>query len=80
MKRIKYILLFVIGITFSTGVFAQLAEPGGGDGSAPSDTGIAGGGAPIGSGMILLIGLGSLYGGKKVYHMRNKVSSENISL
>ncbi len=38
----------------------------GGTGNVP------GGGAPIGSGLLVLIALGAAYGGKMVYEMRKK--------
>ncbi len=47
--------------------------PPGGSGGAGGGTGGTGqqrNGAPIGSGMLLLIGLGAAYGGKKVYDSR----------
>lgn len=31
-----------------------------------------GGGAPIGSGLLLLVGMGAAYGGKKVYDIRKR--------
>ena len=72
MKRTVYILLVILGFFLSSSSFAQLAEPGGGDGSAPSDGGIAGGGAPIGSGLLVLIGLGAAYGSKNVFLLRSE--------
>lgn len=66
MKTIKFIFSVLVFFILSTGVMAQPDPPGGhgsGDDEAP------GGGAPIGSGMLVLLGLGSLYGGKKVYDL-----------
>ena len=31
-----------------------------------------GGGAPIGDGLLILLGLGAAYGGKKLYHLFNE--------
>jgi len=67
-KNIKTIAL-LIGIFMASVSFAQLTEPGGGDGSNPTDEGIAGGGAPIGSGLALIIGMGVAYGGRKTWKL-----------
>jgi len=61
-----------------------MAQPGNGNGPPipPPNHGNAGnapghaGGAPVGEGMLILIGLAGLYGGKKVYDMRKEVKSE----
>ena len=67
-NKIK-IFAVVFSMFFATISFAQLVDPGG-DGSGPDDSGIAGqgvggGGAPIGSGMLILAGLGLAYAGRK---------------
>jgi len=36
------------------------------------------GGAPIGEGMFLLIGLAGLYGGKKVFNLRKPLKSNEV--
>jgi hypothetical protein len=36
---------------------------------------VPGGGAPIGGGLFILLGLGAAYGGKKIYEMRKKLNS-----
>ena len=49
---------------------------------APSDPGSApqgqpiGGGAPVGGGLFILLGLGAAYGGKKVYNLNKKKLDE----
>ncbi|MDA3943816.1 MAG: hypothetical protein PF694_09805 [Bacteroidetes bacterium] len=66
MKRnIKQILILAIIIFASTQLIAQGPPPPPGDPSAGGE--IVGGGAPIGSGIALLLGLGAAYGGRKVY-------------
>ena len=35
---------------------------------------VPGGGGPIGSGLLILLGLGAAYGGKKIYKMRKKLN------
>ena len=37
---------------------------------------VPGGGAPIGGGLFILLGLGAAYGGKKIYEMRKKLNSQ----
>lgn len=69
MERKIKTIVFVLGMLIGTVSFAQLSEPGGGDGSEPTDGGIAGGGAPIGSGLALVLALGLAYGGKKTYQV-----------
>ena len=59
--------LAIIGLVMlSMGAFAQVPPPppGGGHGSTGNQEG---GGAPIGSGIGILLTLGAAYGGKKVY-------------
>ncbi|HDO06108.1 MAG TPA: hypothetical protein ENG85_00325 [Bacteroidetes bacterium] len=71
----KYIILFVLmfSLLFSTnGTLAQ-SNP-------PADHGISenqsGGGAPIGGGLFILLGLGAAYGGKKIYDHRKSSLEE----
>jgi hypothetical protein len=64
-------LLILFLIVPHTSVFAQdppPPPPGGGHGAGGSQ--VPGGGAPIGSGMVLLIALAVGYGGKKVYDFK----------
>ncbi len=69
MKTIKFIFSVLVFFILSTGVMAQVGPPdppgehGSGDDEAP------GGGAPIGSGVFILLGLSSVYGSKKVYNL-----------
>jgi len=56
-----------------TSVFAQdppPPPPGGGHGAGGSQ--VPGGGAPIGSGLVLLIAMAAGYGGKKVYDFKKQ--------
>lgn len=69
MKSNLKIIITIVSLFIGSIAFAQLTEPGGDDGSAPGDSGIAGGGAPIGSGLALVIGLGLAYGTKKTYQL-----------
>ncbi len=69
--RIFVLTLFVL--VFTTSVFAQdppPPPPGAGHGAGGSQ--VPGGGAPIGSGLVLLIAMAAGYGGKKVYDFKKQ--------
>lgn len=66
MVRKFRILIIVLGVLAGSISYAQLADPGG-DGSAPSDGGIAGGGAPIDGGLSIVIGLSIAYLSRRTY-------------
>ncbi len=75
---LKALLIFVLFISLSLAGSAQTPPPpppntghGQGGNQAPSD-----GGAPIGDGMFILIGLAGLYAGKKVYDYKKAVPAE----
>jgi len=69
MKNLKKIILsvvFAFAVTFS---FAQMNGPTDpGDGPEGQDP-IGGGSAPISGGIAILLTLGVVYGGSKVYHL-----------
>jgi len=72
MKKIKTgiisIVFLIIG--FSTDSIAQPPDPP----EDPQSGGeVVGGGAPIGSGLAILLSLGAAYGGKKVWDFRRKL-------
>ncbi len=73
MKKFLIIFSLVFGLMFwSNNTFAQ-ADP-------PADHGAignqSGGGAPIGGGLFILLGLGAVYGGKKLYDKRKEILDE----
>jgi hypothetical protein len=74
MKKL-YNLILITGFLFcNLGAFSQPPPPPpdpSGNGNIP-----VGGGAPVGSGTLLLIGMAALYGGSKVYTMRSTEESE----
>ena len=72
MKYFKTFLFIVAFSLFSLIGTSQPPPPQGGHGESNNQP--PGGGAPIGSGMLILIGLGAVYGGKKLY----KIKEENI--
>ena len=69
-KNILTIILTSFFFTLSFVLTAVETEPGdpGGDPN-PGGEDPLGGGAPIGGGTLVLIGLGAVYGGKKVYNL-----------
>ncbi len=72
MKYFKT-FLFIIAFSFlSLAGISQPPPPQSGHGESNNQP--PGGGAPIGSGMLILIGLGAAYGGQKLY----KIKDENI--
>ncbi len=73
MRKIKIILASIFIVLLSTGLMAQPDPPGGhgsGDDEAP------GGGAAIGGGLFVLLGLGAAYGGRKLYQLRSLDNNE----
>ena len=58
----------IIGVTLlTTPLNADNPPPPPGHGSTGN---VPGGGNPIGGGLLILLGLGAAYGGKKIYQMR----------
>ena len=70
MKKIIITLLVIIASVTTTNLIAQAPPP------PPPDHGETGnqngGNAPVGSGIFILLGLGAVYGGKKVYDLKNE--------
>jgi len=71
MKNIIKTLLVISFLSalplFSIGQSTDPGDPGGDPVGPP-----VGGGAPIGGGLFILLGLGAAYGGKKVYELNKK--------
>jgi len=71
MKKFFIPLVISIGLMLgTTDVFSQPPTPPGehgGNTNAPAD-----GGAPIGGGLFILLGLGAAYGGRKLYLMNKE--------
>ena len=72
MKKIKYIFASLL-VAITLNMFSQ-PDPPGGHGSGDDED--PGGGAPIGSGIFILLSLGAAYGGKKLYELKNEDSEE----
>ncbi len=63
MKKFLIIFSLAFGLMFwSNNTFAQAFPP-----PHHGSTGDQGSGAPIGTGVVILLGLGAAYGGKKLY-------------
>ncbi len=76
MKRIidvSFVLILSILLFSSQNVLADPPDPPASHGST-SD--VSGGGAPIGGGLFILLGLGAAYGGKKIYDLKKSMSEE----
>ncbi len=83
MKNLKRIITTAIFVFAISALSAQTPPPpnnnGGGTSNPPNGNNIpVGGGAPIGSGVAILLTLGLAYGGKKIYDLspRRKVGHE----
>ena len=65
----RYIIMVVFLLITITGYSQMMAPQDPGSGPQLGDPPI-GGGAPVGSGVIVLLTLGAIYGSKKVYEMK----------
>ena len=75
MKKIKNIFRILVVIFIVTTVYsveAQPPPPPGGSNNTQGNKINGGGGAPIGSGLFILLGLGAAYGGRKLYKLRSE--------
>lgn len=74
LKKIILSLVFAFAVSFSFGQMKAPEDPGGEPN--PGDDPI-GGGAPISGGITILLTLGAIYGGSKVYHLyKDDVTAE----
>ncbi len=77
-KRQKIVLtiFFALSLMMTQNSFAGTTPP-----NPPGEHGTsgnqAGGSAPIGGGLFILLGLGAAYGGKKLYDHRKSVAEED---
>ena len=78
-KRIVLMVFFALSLMMAQNSFAATDPP-----QPPGEHGktgdLAGGSAPIGGGLFILLGLGAAYGGKKLYDYRNKAEEESLSV
>ena len=68
-------IFLIITILFITVIAFAQPLPGGDPSGSGADP-LGGGGAPIGSGLFILLGLGAASGGKKIYDLKKKVSTD----
>jgi len=74
MKKTLITLLIIIASVTTTNLLAQVPPPPPpGHGQTGNQTG---GNAPIGGGLFILIGLGAVYGGKKLYDLKKESLEE----
>ena len=74
-KTYKILLIILITVAFtSVDIFAQVPPPPPPDHNSQGN--VPGGGAPIGGGLFIMLGLGAAYGGKKIYEIRKKKLEE----
>lgn len=78
MKKLILIILLFSALSLGTQqISAQSqAAPPPPSGHGTSTDQVSGGGAPIGSGLFILLGLAGLYGGIKVYQTRKKYAEK----
>ena len=69
------IALLVVGVTLIPSNITAQPDPPPPPPSGHGESGdqLPGGGAPIGSGLFILLGLGAAYGGKKIYNWNNGI-------
>jgi hypothetical protein len=70
-KIIKHIIFLLLLGLLPIMATAQVKDPGDPDPGGPQG-GEVGGGAPIGSGLFILFGLGAAYAGKKMYNLKKE--------
>lgn len=80
MKKYFKILntLLVLGLFFGIQTVSFSQPPPPASHAQSGDQGPVGGGAPIGEGVYILIGLAGLYAGKKIYDHRKLVQSKDL--
>ena len=77
MKKYLLTILMALTLTLWTGnAFSQSVPPPPSSHGATGNQEANGGGAPIGGGLFILLGLGAAYGGKKLYDNRKEALEE----
>ena len=73
MKKTIVTLLVIIALITSTNLFSQAPPPPPSHGNTGN---VPGGNAPIGGGLFILLSLGVVYGGKKIFDLSGIVNGE----
>jgi hypothetical protein len=73
-KSLMFSLILLGFMAISQISLAQFPPPPPSGGKGGDTNGVPGGGAPIGSGMVLLIAMAAGYGGKKVYQAKKRLA------
>ena len=76
IKRTIQIPLLALALTLVTGTLTAQTVPPPPDAHGQTTDQAEGGGAPIGGGLFILLGLGAAYGGKKLYDHRKNALEE----
>ena len=76
IKTLTISLLITGATLISSSIYAQTDPPPPPETHGEAGNQPPGGGAPIGSGLFILLSLGAAYGGKKIYNYRKKKSEE----
>ncbi len=77
MKIRIFPLVVMMGILFiNVNLIAQDPPPPPSEGHGQTGNQVPGGGAPIGSGLLIMLALGAAYGGKKVHNMKKNKPAE----
>ena len=79
MKRLQKVILAIFFVLFTFSVqnsFADSTNPPNPPGEHGASQDQSGGGAPIGGGLFILLGLGAAYGSKKLYDNRKSLPVE----
>ncbi|MCK5775546.1 MAG: hypothetical protein KAH25_05195 [Bacteroidales bacterium] len=71
IRNIVIIAFLVFSVSVSHQAIAQTAPPPNGGDSGSGGGGVVGGGAPISGGLGILMVLGAVYGGRKIYQKKS---------
>lgn len=80
MKKVhkSLILTLILLSLMAIGQISQAQAPPPPPGTKGGDNNVPGGGAPIGSGIVLLISLAAGYGGKKIYDVQRNLGNRHF--
>ncbi len=80
MKKVISILsVLIFTLFFAINVNAQVMGPSNPPGGPEAGDQPIGGGAPVGSGLFILLGMGAAYGSRKLYKLHKEDEEEKIS-